>query len=148
MENEKTHRPPQDCMNLFIGVGYLGADPDVGQTQNGIAYSNFRVGLTRSVKKGDDWESITEWVRCTCFGNKAEKMAYAKKGDRCSFNGFLQTRCWNDPNTGEKKYSTEIVCSKIAISSKHDSQNSVNNNVSTQVEAVQQNITEEDVIPF
>jgi single-strand DNA-binding protein len=51
----------------------------------------------------------TEWVPLVYFGKQAEIIEqYVKKGMQLYCAGEFTTRSWDDKNTGEKKYRTEV----------------------------------------
>ncbi len=52
----------------------------------------------------------TEWHNIVAWRKLAEICGqYLKKGGKVYLEGKLQTRSWDDKNTGVKKYMTEIV---------------------------------------
>ena len=52
-----------------------------------------------------------------CSGNVSAEIAgeYLKKGGKVYIEGRLQTRSWDDKQTGQKKYMTEIVGSDLVL---------------------------------
>ena len=51
-----------------------------------------------------------------CFGKQAEIAGqYLTKGKQVCVEGRIQTRSWEDRNSGEKKYRTEIVCDNFQM---------------------------------
>jgi single-strand DNA-binding protein len=51
-----------------------------------------------------------------CWGRQAEVAGqYLTKGKRIYVEGRLQTRSWEDKQSGEKKYRTEIVCENFQM---------------------------------
>lgn len=98
-------------VNRVIIVGNVGRDPEVRSTQGGLAVANFSVATSRrwNDKNGQKQEQ-TEWHSCQAWGKTAELIGqYVTKGRQIYVEGRLQTRSWEDRNTGEKKYKTEIV---------------------------------------
>ena len=124
-------------VNLFIGTGHLGRDPELRSTQSGVEICNFSVGITSSEKVNGNWEKHTEWVRAVVFGNQAKWLSEAQKGDLVCFRGRLKTRKWTDKD-GTEKYSTEVIC---------DDAQAVKRDKSTQVNNVQDDSLSDD-IPF
>ncbi|MGQ9550745.1 MAG: single-stranded DNA-binding protein, partial [Roseiflexus sp.] len=58
----------------------------------------------------------TEWFRIVAWDKLAEICnEYLKKGTRVYIEGRLQTRSWDDRNTGEKRYITEVVAQDMII---------------------------------
>ena len=100
-------------INKVILIGNLGADPDIRAMQNGDKV------VQLSIATSDRWKDKatgeprerTEWHRVVIFneaiGNIAEQ--YLKKGSTVYLEGQLQTRKWTDQQSGQEKYTTEIV---------------------------------------
>jgi single-strand DNA-binding protein len=98
-------------LNKVFIIGKVNRDPDVKQTNAGEVVT-FLIPTTRYWKdqKGDKHEE-TEWHSIVVFGKQARTAAeYLKKGTLVHVEGRLKTRSWEDANTGEKRYKTEIVC--------------------------------------
>ena len=52
----------------------------------------------------------TEWHRVVIFGRTAEVAErFLKKGAKVYIEGQLQTRKWEDNQTGQERYTTEVV---------------------------------------
>ena len=104
-------------VNRVIIIGNLGADPELKQTTSGAPVVNLSVATSESWKdKEGEEQSRTEWTRIVIFGKTAEVAAkYLKKGSLAYFEGRLQTRSWDDKETGVKKYSTEVIASAMQM---------------------------------
>ncbi len=89
--------------------GSLAKDPIVRYTPTGKCVANLTV-LTK-------YQDYAEFHRVTAWEQLAEKVAQLKKGDFVKVVGRLQTRSWDDKQTGEKKYITEIVAFQISLPS-------------------------------
>ena|ERR1700723_611280 len=87
--------------------GQMVKDPLVRYTPTGKCVSN----LTLVTK----YEQYSEFHRIVAWETLAEKVAPSKKGDWIKLCGRLQTRSWDDKQTGEKKYITEIVAFQISL---------------------------------
>jgi single-strand DNA-binding protein len=61
------------------------------------------------------YEKYSEFHRIVAWEKLAEKAADLKKGDFVRIVGRLQTRSWDDKQTGQKKYATEVVAFQISI---------------------------------
>src|SRR5689334_14173911 len=60
-------------------------------TNSGTPVINLSVANNRSVKIGEERQSVADWFKVTVFGRDAEVIAqYAKKGSALAFNGRLQ----------------------------------------------------------
>jgi single-strand DNA-binding protein len=104
-------------LNKVMLTGHLGADPEMRFTPQGSAVTTFRVASNRSWKSGDGVQhDDTEWFRIVAWDKLAEICnEYLKKGTRVYIEGRLQTRSWDDRNTGEKRYITEVVAQDMII---------------------------------
>jgi single-strand DNA-binding protein len=100
-------------VNKVILVGNLGADPEIRRTQDGRPIANLRVATSETWKDRNTGErrERTEWHRVVIFSEGLAKVAeqYLKKGARVYIEGQLQTRKWQDQQTGQDRWSTEVV---------------------------------------
>ncbi len=99
-------------INKVILVGNLGADPRVGNSQNGSKIVNLSVATSDSWKDkvSGERKERTEWHRVVVFNPQLAEVAekYLHKGSKVYIEGQLQTRKWEDSN-GQERYSTEVV---------------------------------------
>lgn len=104
-------------LNKVQLTGRLGADPEPRFTPQGTAVTTFRVASNRRWKSadGEDHEE-TEWFRVVVWNKLAEICRdYLRKGSRVYIEGRLQTRSWEDKETGQTKYLTEVVANDMII---------------------------------
>jgi len=104
-------------VNKAIIIGNLGRDPEVRFTPSGRAVAKFSVATTEkwTDQQGQKQEK-TEWHNIVVWGKQAEIAGqYLKKGKQIYLEGRLQTRSWEDRQSGEKKYKTEIVCENFQM---------------------------------
>ncbi|NDY42049.1 single-stranded DNA-binding protein [Dissulfurirhabdus thermomarina] len=102
-------------LNKVMLIGRLGADPEIRYTSSGTAVANLRIATDSPVKRGDQWETVTEWHRVVAWNRLAEICGeYLGKGRLVYVEGRLQTRSWEDQD-GNKRWSTEIVARDIQI---------------------------------
>lgn len=97
--------------NKVYLIGNLGRDPEVRSTASGMPVANFSLATHRrwSDREGNRQEQ-TEWHNIVCFGRQAEIAGqYLTRGRQVFVEGRIQTRSWDDRQTGEKRYRTEIV---------------------------------------
>ena len=99
-------------INKVTLVGNLGADPRVGNSQNGSKIVNLSVATSDSWKDkvSGERKERTEWHRVVVFNPQLAEVAekYLHKGSKVYIEGQLQTRKWEDSN-GQERYSTEVV---------------------------------------
>ena len=104
-------------LNKVTLIGNLGKDPELSYTASGVAVGKF------SVATGDSWkdengnkQERTEWHNIVVWRKLAEICGqYLKKGSKVYLEGKLQTRSWDDKNTGVKRYTTEVVASDLIM---------------------------------
>lgn len=105
-------------VNKVILVGNLGKDPEIRYTPNGIPVANLSLATSESWKDkqtGAD-QVRTEWHRIVLYQRLAEIAGeYLKKGSKVFIEGKLQTRKWQDKNSGQDRYSTEIVADELQM---------------------------------
>lgn len=110
-------------LNKVMLTGHLGADPEMRYTPQGAAVTTFRVASGRSWKSSDGTQhDDTEWFRVVAWDKLGEICnQYLTKGTRVYIEGRLQTRKWQDKDSGQDRYLTEVVASDmIILSSKQD----------------------------
>ena len=105
-------------VNKVIIVGNLGRDPEVRYSAEGTAVCNLSVATTsnwRDKSSGEKREE-TEWHRVVMYNRLAEIAGeYLKKGRPVYIEGRLKTRKWQDKNTGDNRYATEIVADQMQM---------------------------------
>lgn len=104
-------------VNKVILVGNVGKDPEMRATAGGMNVASFTVATASGVKGQDGkWEDKTEWHNCVAFQRTAEVVRdYVKKGTQVYVEGRIQTRSWDDKESGQKKYRTEIIVNDMQL---------------------------------
>jgi single-strand DNA-binding protein len=102
-------------VNKVILIGNLGAKPELKYLPSGQAVCELRIATNESfTDKNQQKQERTEWHRVVAWGKQGENCAqYLDKGRQVYVEGRLQTRSWDDKNTGEKRYMTEIVANTV-----------------------------------
>jgi single-strand DNA-binding protein len=63
-----------------------------------------------------NWQDKTEWHNLVAFNRTAEIIRdYVKKGSQLMIEGKIQTRSWDDRESGQKKYRTEIFVYDLTL---------------------------------
>lgn len=117
-------------INKVMILGRLGKDPEIRSTPSGQQVCNLNLATSEVYTKDGQREEKTEWHRVTLWGKQAELAAkYLKKGRNVFIEGKLQTRSWDDPTSGQKRYATDIVGSNMQFidSAKGDSNDAPDN---------------------
>lgn len=98
-------------VNKVILVGRLGRDPEIRYTASGQALAKFSLATDENRKDRDgNWQTETTWHNIVLWAQQAERAGeMLKKGNLVYVEGRIRNRSWDDPETGQKKYMTEIV---------------------------------------
>lgn len=105
-------------VNKVILIGNLGKDPEVRYTPNGLAVANITLATTEVWKDKTSGENTerTEWHRVVLYSRLAEITGeYLRKGSKVFIEGRLQTRKWQDKNSGQDRYTTEVVAETLEM---------------------------------
>jgi single-strand DNA-binding protein len=104
-------------LNKVILIGNLGRDPEVRSTPSGQPVARFTLATNRKWRdKGGQRQEKTEWHNIVVWGKQAEIAGqYLTKGKQIYLEGRIETSSWDDRNTGEKKYKTEIICDNFQM---------------------------------
>lgn len=99
-------------LNRCEFIGRLGKDPDTRYAPDGGAVCNFSLAVGWKTKEKEG----VEWVRIVAFGNLAQICAdYLTKGKQVYVSGRMTTRKWTDKDSGQDRYSTEIVADQMQM---------------------------------
>ena len=94
-------------------IGRLGADPEIKQMVNGKSVARLSLATSQSWKDKSTGEKKekTEWHRIVVFNEGLVNVVqqYLKKGAQIYVEGQLSTRKWKDEQSGQDKYTTEIL---------------------------------------
>lgn len=106
-------------LNRVMLIGRLTRDPELRYTPSGtpvcnLAIATNRYGQDQSGERREftDYHDIVAWNQ----GNRklAELCAqYLQKGRLVYVEGRLQTRSWDDAQSGQKRYKTEVNASDV-----------------------------------
>ncbi len=104
-------------LNKVILIGRLGTEPELRYTQQGVPITTFRMAIGRQWRDSEGHQhDETEWFTVVSWNRLAEICGeYLHKGARVYIEGRLQNRSWDDPQTGDKRYRTEIVASDMIM---------------------------------
>ncbi len=103
--------------NQVILMGNLTRDPELRQTPNGTSVTSFSLALNRSYKGADgNWQEATDFVDVVAWGPLGERVSqYLSKGRPCLVNGRLQSRSWEDKESGAKRSKLEVVAQDVTF---------------------------------
>ena len=104
-------------INKVILVGNLGRDPEVAALQNGDRVVRLSIATSEKWKDKSSGEprERTEWHRVVIFNEPVGRIAeqYLQKGSTVYLEGQLQTRKWTDQESGQDRWTTEIVLQRF-----------------------------------
>ena len=99
--------------NKVILGGRLTADPELRQTNSGLAVCSFNLAINR--KGGKDEDRRADFIPCTAWRERAEFLSkYFRKGSSLCVVGSLQVRDYTDKD-GNKRYATEVIVDEISF---------------------------------
>ena len=98
-------------INKAFIYGNLTRDPELKALPSGQQLASFGIATNRTYKDKDGKkQEATEFHNVVAFGRPAELISqYMKKGRPLFIEGRIQTRSWDDKESGKKNYRTEIV---------------------------------------
>jgi single-strand DNA-binding protein len=104
-------------VNKVILIGRLGKDPEIRSTPNGTTVCKFSLATDdRWTDKSGEKQERTEWHNIVAWGKLAEICGqYLRKGKLVYIDGAIRTDSWDDKETGQKKYRTEIVANSMQM---------------------------------
>ena len=145
-------------LNKVLLIGRLGADPEVKQMVNGKSVARLSLATSQSWKDKNTGEKKekTEWHRIVVFNEGLVNVVqqYLKKGAQVYVEGQLSTRKWKDEQSGQDKYSTEILIqgynsslTMLGGGNQNTSTSQVNKNNNDEGSQIEQSELDDD-IPF
>ncbi len=99
-------------MNRVELVGRLTREPEMRMSQSGTGVVRFSLAVDRIRKVEGQPEA--DFITCIAFGKTAEFMAnYLHKGYLISVEGRIQTGSYDNQQTGQKVYTTDVACDSV-----------------------------------
>ena len=104
-------------VNKVLLLGNVGKDPEIRATAGGTQVASFTLATADRAKDAQgNWADKTEWHNLVAFNRTAEIVRdYVKKGTQIYVEGKIQTRSWDDKESGQKKYRTEILVNELTL---------------------------------
>ncbi|HUI64336.1 MAG TPA: single-stranded DNA-binding protein [Bacteroidota bacterium] len=104
-------------LNRVMLIGNLGKDPELRFTSTGVPVATFTIATNESWKDQEgNMQERTEWHNIVAWRKLAEICGeWLKKGKKVYIEGRIQTRSYDDKNTGAKRYITEIVADNMIM---------------------------------
>lgn len=104
-------------LNKVMIIGRLGADPEMRYTPSGSPVTTFRVASSRQWRdSNNEVHDETEWFSVVAWNKLAEVCnQHLTKGARVYLEGRLQTRSWEDQQSGQTRYRTEVIANDMIL---------------------------------
>ena len=104
-------------VNKVILLGNVGKDPEIRSTASGTIVASFSLATAERQKdQQGNWQDKTEWHNLVAFSRTAEIVRdYVKKGTQLFIEGKIQTRSWDDKDSGQKEYRTELIVNEMTL---------------------------------
>lgn len=104
-------------LNKVTLIGRLGIDPELRYTSSGSPVTTFRLAVGRQWRDSNgESRDETEWFTIVAWNKLAEIcQQHLVKGTRIYIEGRLQTRSWEDQQSGQTRYKTEVIASDLII---------------------------------
>lgn len=105
-------------LNKAMLIGNIGKDPEIKVTQGGKKRVGFPLATSRKFKDANgetreqtDWHSVVGW------GKSADiiEQLGIRKGTTLYVEGAIVYRSWDDRETGQRRYATEISMDTFQI---------------------------------
>ena len=112
-------------INRCIVSGNLTRDVELRQTAGGMPVLGIGIAVNdrRKNPQTGDWEDYPNFIDCTMFGTRAEKVAgMLHKGDKVAIEGKLRWSQWE--RDGQKRSKIEVIIDEIEFLSKRESSQS------------------------
>lgn len=100
-------------------TGNLTREPELRRTQSGMAILSLGVAVNdrRKNPQTGEWENHANFVDCTMFGERAEKLQpYLSKGAKVAVAGKLRWSQWE--KDGQKRSKLEVVVDDVEFMSR------------------------------
>ena len=111
-------------INRVMISGNLTRDAEIRSTQSGMAILGFGVAVNdrRKNPQTGDWEDYPNFVDCTMFGTRGEKLQqYLTKGTKVAIEGKLRYSSWE--RDGQRRSKLEVIVDELEFMSSRNGAN-------------------------
>ena len=105
-------------INQVTISGNLTRDPELRQTQGGMAVMSLGVAVNERVKNQQtgEWEDRPNFVDCVVFGKRAEALSrLLSKGSKVAVSGRLRYSAWE--KDGARRSKLEVIAEEVDLMS-------------------------------
>jgi single-strand DNA-binding protein len=102
-------------VNKVLITGRLTADPELRQTQSGVANCKFTVACDRRFADKNTGKREADFISCLAFKNTAEFISrYFNKGKMIAVEGTLRTGSYKDKKHDDvTHYTTDVLVDNV-----------------------------------
>ena len=111
-------------INRVMISGNLTRDAELRSTQSGMAILGFGVAVNdrRKNPQTGDWEDYPNFVDCTMFGTRGEKLQQdLTKGTKVAIEGKLRYSSWE--RDGQRRSKLEVIVDELEFMSSRNGNN-------------------------
>ena len=104
-------------INKVILIGRLGKDPELRSTAGGQTVARFSLATDEKfTDRNGEKQERTEWHNIVAWGKLGEICGqFLRKGKLVYIDGSIRTDSWEDKESGQKKYRTDIVAQNMKM---------------------------------
>jgi single-strand DNA-binding protein len=113
------------CVNKVILLGHAGKDPQAHILPSGTLVNLSLATSSRYKDNRGEWQERTAWHNLVGYQRIGEILRdYVRKGSRIFVEGELRTRSWEDRESGQTKFRTEVIVHEVSLLSQEPTTNS------------------------
>ena len=139
-------------MNKVILMGNLGKAPEIRTLESGVVMCRFPIATSETYKnrKSGEKTSHTEWHNVVLWRGLAEVAEkYLNKGDKILIEGRIRSRSWEDKESGQMRFITEILADQMQmIGSVKKSSEDINEAQEPSASFIEESPIEQEDLPF
>ena len=104
-------------VNKVVLVGNVGKDPEVKYSPSGTPIAKFSLPTNERFKdRSGEWQERVEWHSIVAWQRLAEIVGeFVTTGSKVYIEGKLQTSSWEDRQSGQTRYRTEIMARDLVL---------------------------------
>lgn len=100
-------------LNRVVLVGRITHDPEIKRTQSDIPVVNFQLAVNRQYTKTEA-DQQADFIRIVAWRRQAELIGqYVRKGALIGIDGRLQSNSYDDPTSGQRRTTFEVVADSV-----------------------------------
>lgn len=102
-------------LNQVVLVGRLTDDIEISKTEDGKSSATITLAVQRAFKNNEGVYE-TDFIRCRLWNAIATNTSeYCHKGDIVGIKGRIQVNNFEDKETNERKFITDVIAEKVTF---------------------------------